>query len=77
MSQQLSIELSDEVYSIIERQAREANTSPAQLASASLDQYFRVQQGTEHKRRGTRERARKNKAAIQAARERFEKHLAL
>lgn len=75
MSQQLTVELSDEVYDIIERQAREANISPAQVASTSLDLYFRVPHGTdtEHKAIGTRGRTRKNKAPLQAARERFEK----
>lgn len=76
MSQEITVELSDEVYDIIERQAREANISPAQVASTSLDRYFRVQQGadTEHKTIGARGQARKNKAPLQAARERFEKH---
>ena len=74
MSQQLTVELSDEVYSIIERQAREANTPPARLASASLTRYFRAEHDTEQKTRGTSRRTGKNKAALQTARERFEEH---
>jgi hypothetical protein len=40
MSQTLTVELSDEVYAAIQRQAEEANTSPAQLATLSLEQHF-------------------------------------
>ena len=43
MSQRLIIELSDEVYTMIQRQAEEAGTSPADwLANALERQYGRV-----------------------------------
>src|ERR1044072_6160379 len=71
MSQRLTVELSDELFSVIERQAVEANISPAQVASASLERYFHDQQGAKPK---VRSRRRRNDADPQAARERFEKH---
>jgi len=41
MSQTLIVELSDDVYAAIQRQAVEANTSPAHIAATSLAQQFR------------------------------------
>jgi hypothetical protein len=40
VSQSLAVELSDEVYAAIQRQAVAAGTSPAHLAAASLAQRF-------------------------------------
>lgn len=40
MSQTLLIELPDEVYAAIERQATVAQTSPAQIVATSLEQHF-------------------------------------
>ncbi len=68
MSQTLIIELSDEVYAAIQRQAMKANTSPAQLVATSLEEHF----GQGHRvRRATPSRS---DAELQAARERFERH---
>src|SRR5438552_1501822 len=77
MSQRLTVELSDEVYNIIEHQAAEANISPAQVASASLERSF-SEQGEHDKppgaQRGGRRRGTRKKAELQVARERFESH---
>ncbi len=78
MSRRLTVELSDEVYSIIQREGIEANVSPAEVASASLDRYFREQHSTDSgdRTRGTRGKTRgqnrNNEPEVQAARERFE-----
>jgi predicted transcriptional regulator len=65
MSQVLTVELSDDVYAAIQRQAEEAHTSPAQVAATSLAQRF----GRLHRNRRVR-----SDAELQAARERFERH---
>ena len=62
MSQTLILELNDEVYAALWRQAEAAGTSPASLAAASLEQQFRI------------EGSLRNEAEKQAARERFERH---
>jgi predicted transcriptional regulator len=68
MSQTLILELSDEVYTQIQRQAEEAGTSPAHwLANALEQQYSRV-----HTWQSVP--ARRTAAEQQAARERFEGH---
>jgi len=65
MSQTLVIELSDDVYAAIERQAAEAHTSPAQIIATSLEQHFRHGHNEQHGRSETE---------LQAARTRFERH---
>ena len=40
MSQTLTLELSDEVYTAVERQAQAAGRSPARVAAASLERHF-------------------------------------
>lgn len=65
MSQRLVVELSDDVYSLIERQAVEAQTSPAQVIVASLERYF-LQQPSQRQAR--------TEDQLQAARARFEQH---
>jgi hypothetical protein len=68
MSQTLIIELSDEVYAMIQRQAEEAGTPPADwLANALELQYGRVRTW----QRGLTQRT---AAGQQTARERFERH---
>jgi hypothetical protein len=83
MSQRLTVELSDEIYSIIQREAIEANVSPAEVASVSLDRYFREQRGMGSADgisgigstgRKTRGKAKRTEADLQVARERFERH---
>jgi predicted transcriptional regulator len=64
MSQKLTVELSDDVYAAIERQAVAAQTSPAHIIATSLELYFRVVP------RGQQ----RSEAELQAARERFEHH---
>jgi hypothetical protein len=69
MSQRLIIELSDEVYTMIQRQAKEAGTSPADwLANALERQYGRVGvwQGGLTQRSAAEQRT---------ARERLERHV--
>lgn len=68
MSQTLMVELSDDVYAAIERQAVEANTSPAHVIATSLEQYFRHERGVGQPRQG------RDAAEVQAARARFERH---
>lgn len=68
MSQTLMVELSDDVYAAIERQAVAAQTSPASLIATSLAQQFRSV-GNARQRRHER-----SEAELQAARERFERH---
>src|SRR5436309_374166 len=73
MSQRLIVEVSDKVYSIIERQAAEGNISPAQVASVSLERFYQEQHGTPPKAR-RRSSNRRSKAELQVAREQFERH---
>jgi hypothetical protein len=72
MSQKLTVELSDELYSLIQHRATEANISPAQVASVSLEKYFHEQQDAQRK---VRRRRKRTEADLQAARKRFERHL--
>ena len=68
MSQILTVELSDEVYAAIQRQAEASGTSPAHWIAKMLEQQyssFRDWQSI---------RARRTEAEKQAARERFERH---
>ncbi len=80
MSRRLTVELSDEVYSIIQRKAVEANVSPADVASESLDSYFHEQVGTAGTEANKNIRGKagrhtnRNDSELQAARERFESH---
>jgi predicted transcriptional regulator len=62
MGQSLTVELSDEVYAALRRQAQATGTSLARVAAASLERQFK---GT-----GTLP----TDAEKQAARERFERH---
>lgn len=68
MSQRLILELRDEIYTIIQRQAEAAGTSPAHWLVQILEQQY----GPPH----TRQRGEvwHTAAAQQAARERFERH---
>ncbi|HEY0604026.1 MAG TPA: hypothetical protein VGD58_14000 [Herpetosiphonaceae bacterium] len=66
MSQTLLVELSDEMYAAIERQAAEEQISPAQVVASSLEQHFRQE-------RGAPKRIQRSEAELQAARERFER----
>ena len=68
MSQTLILELSDAVYTIIQRQAEAAGTSPAHWLAKTLEQQYRSPHTGESA--GTRHTAAKQ----QAARERFERH---
>ena len=70
MSQKLTVEVSDELYTLIQHRASEANISPAQVASASLEKYFHEQ----HAQEGTG-LSKIAEAELQAARKRFEQHL--
>jgi hypothetical protein len=74
MSQRLTVELSDETFGIIEREAKEANLSPAEVASVSLDRYFGEQRGKRGRGRKAQGQTKKNEAELKAARERFERH---
>jgi hypothetical protein len=68
MSQTLILELSDEVYTIIQRQAEGAGTSPAHWLARTLEQqYGRLPAPPSAE-------ARRTPAEQQAARERFERH---
>jgi len=68
MSQTLILELSDEVYTTIQRQAESAGTSPAHWLATTLEQQY----GPRHARQSAR---RPRTAAEQhAARVRFEQH---
>ena len=62
MSQSLTVQLTDEVYAALRRQAQASGTSLARVAAASLERQFK---GT-----GTP----RTDAEKQAARERFERH---
>jgi hypothetical protein len=68
MSQALHIEVSDEAFSEIRRQAESAGTSPAQLAAVMLEQQFGGPSSLEYA--GSPEM----EAGRRAARERFERH---
>ena len=68
MSQTLTLELSDDLYSVIRRQAEAVGTSPAHWIATTLEQqYSRV---------GDWQiiRARRTEVEKQAAREHFERH---
>jgi hypothetical protein len=68
MSQLLTLELSDEVYTVILRQADAAGTSPAHWVATTLEQQysrFRDWQSI---------RTQRTESERQAARERFERH---
>src|SRR5207253_8484591 len=71
VSQRLALELSDELYTMIQRQATEARISSAQVATASLERYFHEQPGAQRK---ARRQSKNNTIELQTARERFEKH---
>ncbi len=64
MRQTLSIELSSEAFGALRRAAEAAGTSPARLATTSLEQQFRAQADLPPS----------TEAEKQAARERFERH---
>lgn len=68
MSQTLTLELSDEVYTAIRRQAETAGTSPAHWIASTLERQF----GRGPARQVAR--ARRTEAEKRAARERFEQH---
>ncbi len=68
MSQTLILELSEEIYTIIQRQAEAAGTSPAHWLAKTLEQQY----GPTHTRQSAG--ARHTAAEQQAARERFERH---
>jgi hypothetical protein len=68
MSQTLILELSDAVYTLIQRQAEAAGTSPAHWLADTLEQQY----GRGHT--GQSALARRTAAGRQAARERFERH---
>ncbi|MDH3603343.1 MAG: hypothetical protein OEU26_27340 [Candidatus Tectomicrobia bacterium] len=69
MSQTLILELSDEIYTIIQRQAEAAGTPPAHWLAQSLEHQY----GHSHTRHGGGG-AQHTAAEQQAARERFERH---
>ncbi len=64
MSQTLIVELSDEVYAALQREAEAANVSPADVAATSLTQHFghippwlrSTRSRSDVKREGARER---------------------
>ena len=62
MSQSLSLELSDEAYAALRRQAQAGGTSPAELAVAALERQLKVSGSPQ------------TETNRQAARERFERH---
>jgi hypothetical protein len=69
MGQTLILELSDEIYTIIQRQAEAAGTTPAHWLVKILEQQY----GPPHTRQ--RVEAWHTAAEQQAARERFERHV--
>src|SRR5436190_23520743 len=71
MSQRLTVELSDETFTIIQHRATEANISPAEMASVSLERYFHEQHGVQRK---ASRRSNRSRTESDMARERFEKH---
>ena len=68
MSQTLILELSDVVYTMIQRQAEAAGSSPAHWLADTLEQQY----GRGHA--GQSALARRTATEQQAARERFERH---
>ncbi len=68
MSQTLILELSDEVYTTIQRQAAGAGTSPAHWLATTLEQQY----GPRHAWRSALQQ--RTAAEQQAARARFEQH---
>lgn len=68
MGQTLTLELSNEVYTIIQRQAEAAGTSPAHWLAHTLEQQY----GHKHAWQSTP--ARRTAAEQQAAREHFARH---
>jgi len=68
MSQTLILELSDAVYTIIQRQAEAAGTTPAHWLAKTLERQYSLP-GT-----GQSAGAQHTAAEQQAARERFERH---
>jgi len=68
MSQTLILELSDAVYTIIQRQAEAAGTSPADWLAKTLERQYRPP----HTGQSAGEK--RTAAEQQAARERFERH---
>ena len=68
MSQTLTLELSDEVYTTIQRQAESAGTSPAHWLATTLEQQY----GTRHA--GPSARRPRTAAEQHALRVRFEQH---
>src|SRR5258708_17348882 len=68
MSQDLIVQLSDEVYAAIRQHADESGTSPGQIAAETLERRFRARGEGRQRAAGTPETARL------AARERFERH---
>jgi hypothetical protein len=68
MSQTLILELSDAVYTMIQRQAEAAGTSPAHWLAKTLEQQY----GRGHAWQSAL--AQRTAAEQQAARERFEQH---
>lgn len=69
MGQTLMLELSDAIYTIIQRQAKAAGTSPAHWLAQVLEQQY----GPPHTRPSAE--ARPTAAEQQAARVRFERHI--
>lgn len=68
MSQTLTLELSDEVYTAIRHQAETAGTSPAHWIATTLErQYGNVREWQDA-------RTQRTEVEKQAARERFERH---
>ncbi len=68
MSQTLIVQISDDVYTAIEREAAEAAISPAEVAATSLENMFGYPRNTSL---GGEARS---EAELQVARERFERH---
>lgn len=68
MGQILTLELNEEVYAVIQRQAAAAGTSPAHWIASMLEQQC------EHLRDWQVDRARRTEAEKQVPRERFEQH---
>jgi hypothetical protein len=68
MSQTLILELSDEVYTTIQRQAESAGTSPAHWLATTLEQQYGSRQARQSARRPH------TAAEQQAAQVRFEQH---
>ena len=69
MSQTLMLELSDEIYTIIQRQAKAAGTSPAHWLKQTLEKQYNPTHAPHNAE------ARHTAAEQQAARVRFERHI--